>query len=71
MTLLCSNIDESLSSMLDELGSECTHYLELLGQLKTKVHIDDEGDILIGKLEACIGHLRIHSEVTLEKLNED
>ena len=69
MTLLCSSIDETLFGLLDELGSESRHYLELFEQLKIKDLTEDERDILIGKLEASIGHLHVHSEVTLEKLN--
>jgi hypothetical protein len=59
----------SVDVLLEELADEARSYLKLLERLKAKPS-DYERERLEGDLYTSIAHFKIHSEMTLDYLDE-
>jgi hypothetical protein len=64
-------LNETLLTLLEELGEECQKTLKLLAQLETKELTAEQLASILSELAVSIVHLHAHTEGLQDEINDE
>jgi len=64
-------VNQTLSTLLTELGEECEKVMLLLSQLKLANLTDDQKGDILAELTGSVSHLHVHTEDLPELIQDE
>ena len=71
MSVVSSNINTLLKTLLSELSEECLSTIKLINQLDIEDLTDEQIEDILGELIASVTHLQVQAAIVREELEKD
>lgn len=71
MSVVSSNINSLLKTLLGELSEECLSTIKLINQLDIEYLTDEQIEDILGELIASVTHLQVQAAIVKDELEKE